>query len=838
MNVKRVLVILLLGVAVVGGVYVYTSRVANRDAHLEAPQAVPSLPPFDTTRPWRWPTEGEWVVHEVTRGIVSWAALARNEDPQETQLTVRRASAPDAPRFELTLTGPAGPRTFTIDASASHIWDPAAYTEMARTLLGPRPTPGTDVPTLDIHVLLLASDTASLRKADAALFTALGPAPRSAVLHEQAALLWAAHALRETDTALTDERPFLNGLTTHLAIANATREGPASPAGTIAAGVLDALTVRQLQAMAALAAVDASDAAAVWKPWTNALRLRITLDPRNATADRRLSRLEKLEAVRALHFSRSCRHSLDGARERNLAPAADWIRVSLWAGCDSDAFEVLGAQMVSLQTADATRLIDAEVASLERTVQALAAAAAQSHRPERPQSVIPRSVRADAGLRHVAGAFSTHVTFLRARARPDDAARLAQETESLRAQFPQRAVLDLSLHVATQMPRQDEPILPPELCAEMAKLITDRPDLVPVRWWSQGVRCAHPALRMVKTKDWRAEFLVPGTGLYSTGPWRTGPEAAREALDEARRHAPWDMALADRYLFARFKGEAPSAELLKAYEPVLEYNLPALTRIIEGVTDNDEQVERLATRACEIEVDLCANYAAHLAEAGREEGARKLYARAMAGSRDTIALSNALAPYVNLLLDSGATPEALAVARRAAGVGSAVGLFTLASTYERLGRFDAAAEEYARITERYRDPSWENEFFLRYPQRHGGDRFQPQTARATATVFPKGLRRKTKADFEREGHQGGVVMDPGNISPKLRRFGLRSLDFVVAVDGFVVESQEQMNAVLTFTDDPKLTLLIQRQKEGFVEIRGAYRRWKYGPPGAKKPPVA
>jgi hypothetical protein len=835
MNVKRLLVIVLIGVAVVGGVYVYTGRIAKRDARLEAPRAVPSMPPLDTTRPWRWQTESEWVVHEVTRGIVSWAAFARNEDPQGTRLSVRKVATPVAARFEVTLAGPGGPRNFTIDV-VSHVWDPAAYVGLARTLLGSEPAGEAAAPP-DLRTLLLASDTPSLRRADGTLFAALSPAPRSASLHEEAALLWAAHALRETDTTLSDERPFLNGITTHLALARAVREGSASPAGTIAGAALDALVRRQVEAMAAIDAIDASDTSSLWKPWTNALRLRITLDPRKAPADPKLSRLERLEAVRALHFSRSCRHSLDGARERNLPPAADWVRMSLWAGCDSEAFEAIMARMVPLQAEDASRLVDTQPSpTLDETVAVVAAASAQTHSPERPSAVIPRYVRADAGLRHLAAAISAHVGYLRARALPDDAARLAQDTESLRARFPQRIVLDLGLHSAAQLPQQNEQLLPPELCVEMAKLIADRPDLVPLTWWNQGSKCAHPALRMIKTREWLAVFIAPGTGLQSTGPWRTGSEAAREALDEARRHAPWDLGLADRHVFVRFKGEpAPSAELLAVYGPLLEYNLPVLTRIIENAPD-DAQVETLAQRACDIEVDLCAGYGAHLAEAGREAAARGLFERAMTGSRDPIALSNSVAPYVNLLLDAGETAEAMKVARRAAAVGSALGLFTLAAAHERLGQFDAAAAAYAQITRRYRDPSWEQKFFVRYAQRHGSDRFQDQAARAMAAMFPKGLRRKTKSDFERERHQGGTVMDPGNLTLKLYRFGLRPLDFVVAVDGLVVENNAQMEAVLTFTDDPKLSLLVIRPKEGLLEIRGPYRRWRYGPPAAKTNP--
>jgi hypothetical protein len=189
---------------------------------------------------------------------------------------------------------------------------------------------------------------------------------------------------------------------------------------------------------------------------------------------------------------------------------------------------------------------------------------------------------------------------------------------------------------------------------------------------------------------------------------------------------------------------------------------------------------------------------------------------------------------VGLLLDRGEVDQALRIAHLAADVYSSVGLFTLAYAYERLGRFDDAAREHAKITQRYRSKHWENTFYVRYRHRYGGDRFRQEVDRAMAELFPKGLLRKSLAVFQQEGHRGGVPLQVETLQEHVRRVGLRIEDFVVAIDEFAVENDAQMNAVLTFTDDPTLTAIVFR-RPSFIEVKGRYHRWRYNPVTAKPP---
>jgi hypothetical protein len=349
------------------------------------------------------------------------------------------------------------------------------------------------------------------------------------------------------------------------------------------------------------------------------------------------------------------------------------------------------------------------------------------------------------------------------------------------------------------------------------------------------------SLRLPGGGSYLTASLTPGTALQGTGPWQAGL-ALKANLAEATRRAPWDASLIDHALIVTHEGDVPPAAVRQAYEKLLDYDVHAMIRVASGLRDTaDDEVQHLAGRICDIDVEQCAAQADYLASLGRDSAAESLWKRALAGARDQIGLSANLGRYVGLLLDQGDSEEALRVARRAADVYSGGGLFTLAFALERLGRFDEAAGEYAKITRRYGSRFWENAFFVRYRQRHGGDRFVKEAELATAELFPQGLRRRTLEGFRRVGHRGGVMQGLLNMREPLRRAGIRLGDIVLGIDGFVVENEDQMSAVLTFTDDPNLSAIVLRspsrplssdrpQSRRFepTEISGQYHRWRYG----------
>jgi hypothetical protein len=66
------------------------------------------------------------------------------------------------------------------------------------------------------------------------------------------------------------------------------------------------------------------------------------------------------------------------------------------------------------------------------------------------------------------------------------------------------------------------------------------------------------------------------------------------------------------------------------------------------------------------------------------------------------------------------------------------------------------------------------------------------------------------------------------MTEKLRRFGIRAGDRVVALDGYRVRTVQQYLAVRSFSDAPKMTAVVWRDGR-YQEVNGIFRREQYGP---------
>ena len=73
------------------------------------------------------------------------------------------------------------------------------------------------------------------------------------------------------------------------------------------------------------------------------------------------------------------------------------------------------------------------------------------------------------------------------------------------------------------------------------------------------------------------------------------------------------------------------------------------------------------------------------------------------------------------------------------------------------------------------------------------------------------------------------MFDARNLNEAWRRIGLRRGDFLVGLDGWAVEGPDQLDAIVTFTDAPQVSVVVLRGGAGLIQLSGAYPRWKYGP---------
>lgn len=808
------LVLVALGAAAAGLKY---NEARQERARLEQEARKRATPPPKPVREWRWPQQPEWVAHQVLRHISSWTVSEEGRTP--TLAVKRSAGAPGPGRIEGQLTGGPNPLSFSIEPGA-HIWDPAAYVGVATQVLsGALSEAGEPVP--EVGRLLLVSDIPSLLEADTLLLADLSARPRDPRLHEQAALLWAAHAMRESARGRTDPTPFLNGVVAHLAVSRAL--GPSrvpSPDAEIAAIVLDVLLLRQTEALKRLETLNAGSPDIVTAAWANALRIRITHDPRFKGPKPFASRLEKLEYLIALGKSRQdCNIVIPTAKAWGIPPAADWGREAL--PCFDEEYITGVGDPFLLQAKDAASMAGVSGDTPEEVAAALnALSRTDTHQPERPRAIVPATLRAEAGLRHLAEAYEFVLSGIMRRA--IDPSGFTAQTAGLRALLPQDPFLELA-------PNRRDPgtvALRPDICDRIGKLITDRPDFLANEDWRLVNACiGHPATRGVVRNEWQ-DVAIAGTGLVAAGPWHAGPAFGTPEYEEAVARAPWNLWQAYASANRRGKGVASVADLLAVYSGVLDYDANAIQVVLREETLPSDEFLRLAERACALEADSCATSARRLMVLGHIDAGLALGRRALEKSRDQITLSNNMSLYVSMLQERGRLAEAMKVARRMGAVYSEAGLQTLAKAHERLGDFKEAARVYGQITERYGENDTEDEFYIRHAQRHGAAPFEARTEEALKRRFPNGLR-KTTLEEAAQAKNPLSLNDRTLYTNRLRNLGLALRDSFVAVDGFVVETAEQFGIVADFTDDPNVVYLVKREDGRIEEVRTTMYRAHY-----------
>lgn len=156
------------------------------------------------------------------------------------------------------------------------------------------------------------------------------------------------------------------------------------------------------------------------------------------------------------------------------------------------------------------------------------------------------------------------------------------------------------------------------------------------------------------------------------------------------------------------------------------------------------------------------------------------------------------------------------MALHAAEVYSARGLETMAHLRERQGRNDDAESYYLKEQERHNDAGALISFYHRHDGETPGTPYAEKLKRATAKVFPQGLKRVSLKDFQGAPRQG-VLIDGEN--EKVRQAGLKRGDIIVALDGERTDTMEQYMAVRNFDRWPEMKFIYFRE--------GTYRELAY-----------
>jgi tetratricopeptide (TPR) repeat protein len=785
---------------------------------------------------WPRPTETAWIAASIVTDVAEMAAVA-GKRPLPSPESIR-VTAADGERVTLIADGA---DTITVDPAVS-VWSTSPYLAAARRLLtraGVRPGRRSQAAS-PLAETLLEPTPAVLMREDRRLSAALTADAASASNHEQAALLLAAFALRERAGWLSDVRPTLSRATAHLVLGEALRgSDPPSVEAQIATAAVSALAGRQVEALAAARRLPRSHRAL--EAWARALELRITGDWRTAPALAGQPSLVRFEAFDALVWRKTVPSALD-AIEGLETDAVDWARIATGAGAVEVAHR-FGPAALTGSLAEANEVHRAlrgkELApdTLASALNVAPPGAVTRSGPSPTITVLGWGQWGPFLQRHLLSALDKeHRLLIDTLGLPAEAAAFVEQGDAL--------LRGLELHplvvyrrntraLGRRFPGGGRPDLTTDApaCAAIAALAARRPEAIPFVAWDEALRrCPERQTGALPPADaWFRPLLPFGTTLEAVTRMssESGISYGLERIDALHALAPYDAYAARFYVLRRFAGQASAEEYRTALGPLVEYDVDALKSWMAAVPRNTAVGTEVGERLCAIAPDECFSLGEIFALEGRPDDAVRAYEKAIAGTRDRVAVSNNVAWIVDHLWDTSRKDRAMEIARQAGEAHSTSGLFTLARILERAGKLPDAEAALKAIAERYEDPSYLDSFYIRRHLRFHDAAYARAGQEALARRFPRGLEKATAADFHappapREG------VPETTVSNRLAKLGVLAGDVVVAVDGYRIRDNPQWIAVSSLTDAQQTTLTVWRGG-GYADIKGPYLRLKFGP---------
>jgi hypothetical protein len=787
--------------------------------------------------------EEEWLVGAVTRTLAELALLAAGRTSEahvaREAVKVQREGPPEEGRFHVRVGVGSGlevEQRLTLDP---HVLSPSAFAPLAATLLGRMAVSTTRPPTSrnDSRLLraLLDPRSRTLAREGTLLSRRLGNAAADSGVHEDVALALGALGLREAAGAYADLRTVAARMAAHLAIAQCLRAGaPPKQTGEIGEIVLATLLGRQTEALERLERMGAgrSTEAAAWR---RALVLRNTADWRPSGSSSRASLLERLEQFRAAVVSLGSDQAL-GAPRADAVP--DWSRIALQSDFSVAVGNEFAEAALRRELADISEAWKGLGMAVPENASALAALAERDDETvERDDggSIVVRTIGpvtwARYFARHIAQAVSRREHHLRAMlGLTDNAQAFRGEVGGVFAGLPLLDVVRVTWqNRAGRLADGQDP------CPASIRLVREHPDLVPAEGWAMiEATCArtNPGLALPPAIQWFALPSMRGLALdlqqriaLKGGSPALTPEQLRTLL----AIAPRDQLLIALALGAERQGAGRNTpeQMQRLYGPLLQYDLSAMRSLASLFEENVEEYVRRYEAIVAIVPDEYMALGAYLAEHHRPAEAAAAYENAIRRAKDRIRVSNSMGWLVDNYFDGGKPADALRVASMASGTGSAGGIETLARLLERRGLYRDAETRYRSLGERYGEWGPVHRFYVRYEQRVGDGRYRIEALAATQRLFPRGLQRVTVAELSGPPGNKGVAVG-GDWPRAWRELGTRPPDVIVAVDGYRVESKEQLECVASFSDDPRLSVVVWRDGK-YEEITGPFSRWGFGP---------
>ncbi len=777
--------------------------------------------------------ESQFIVETVLTDLAEMAAYAKgNRLPTELSVTAEERSDSEfrTPSYDVKIVfGKNGVVTKPLRVSQP-IWSPALYEDFAKTLAGGAPVVTNKHDPNDLAVLLALTDLqpATIESENERSSRLLQTNFTDPTLHEMAAVILGAFALRESSGNFYDVRLPLCRMTAHLALARALSAGADGGVNGRAAGViLFTLMNNQKTALEKLKALAGEPKL---QPWVNALRVRNTYDYRE------LERLDDPSPVESItHYF---------AISRCINADAGWEKLP-------DGLKTEGSDFCRIAQAEAssvglghelTRLaLPLEFAEIGQ-VYSLATGKTLSEKemikflnqpPENCFTAAGDRVRiigpgqwAFFLQRHLCHALQYHGNFLQRKLGVPDAAReFVAESDrrfgglrlypfvrrfncTTEAEYHQ--AVDAGMPVTVATPHLVSPDIWNYICS-------------PPNFAERYNPFPNPHVN-----EWHKHNPPPGTA-YNPKPRMYHPSLvnrpdAAAVLGRLHDLAPYDGTISYWLLKVSHHEQESYAQADEVYRPLLEYATGQNWQLAKYVTNDPPRYEQVMLRYAKLNPSGYFSLGRYFADRQEEEKAAGYYEKAVELDTDAVTMASYCEWLVNYYHRKGRLAEAEKLADRAAEVYSMAGLRTKARLMETLEKYDEAREYYSRIEERYEQAGPLVGFYVRYKAKTGNARFDPEVQKRLKTLFPRGIEKVGLPDFKAPPEQGVLIAEENEL---VQQAGLKKGDLILALDGIRVYDMTQYQYVRELTNAPQLTLLVWNGSE-YSEKKASPPKRRFG----------
>ncbi len=784
-----------------------------------------------TGRPlaWKYLNEQEWIVDSVGRDVVEiigYAAARKQADSKfspgavsfKTETVDLRSGA-----YSFTSVINGGKPLIVKLTLKDYIWSPDNYTALVGdelALLGLTPDTVTEA-TPDFLLNIANADMPALIAENERLSKALSERPLDGGLHEQAALLMVAFNRQEMCGRFCDSRPNFNRITAHLAMAKALNHNKLGMVGSIADVAIETSVCRMTVALAKIRALQKDQAQPGVATWLRALEIFATGDYRIYNAKEHSSLEERQYAL----FS-SVYNNVDSifpyVQEHYPSMPVEWLRIIINT-----------TRSVEIGHTVLTAIVDEEIKSYyldycsynklqpgKDKPSADTLTEQLNFPPGRCLTMAPGNNLQVIGWNDISAFHARHILNA-ANCEYDFYANMYGVPEKAKASITRSRKEFGSLE---QFPFVETKVKlePPEKAnyfRHAQELVVNHPERVASESWDT----VYDLVKEEKTKPelvsetlWFDPVIPMGTSyLFHSRRFLPNFKADLAEMTRMKELNPYSQALLTQWVLKKYGNHATADNYLEAFDKIIAY-VPNARAVAASASTNDPVkyialLEETAKKQPYKYFDLGAFCALN----NRPEQAEKFYDLAVKLSTNAVATSNQIDWLMRYKFAHGKRKEAEALAMFAGEVYSSRGLESLAHYYEMTGDIKKAEQTLLDSLERYENTSKMplTGFYIRNADKD--PRYKVEKDKTVASVFQGALKKVQLADFKAPPTQGARIFmaNPTNANTPLAKGAI-----IVAVNGYLVKSQDQFHVARNITNADFLTAILWNGSK-YVEVR-------------------